>query len=426
MKTAFVSVVLLGGLGASFVAGGWYHQRTAVGAAALHGRSVLYYVDPMHPAYTSDRPGIAPDCGMALEPVYADGGSGGSGRACPAPDVPAGTVCVSAAKQQLIGVRMVAVDKTAATERLRAYGRVAADETGSYRINIGIDGFIRDLSAVTTGSRVTKDQWLATLSAPDVRSPLQAFMVGLEVLDRSKTAGDNRTQIDAVNASLQQSIDRLLTLGVSRTQIEEISRTRQVPANMKITAPADGFVVARNVSIGQKVQRGDELYRIADLRRVWILADVSGSEANRVRPGTTVHVSIPGRAAALSARVSTDVLPQFDPLTQAVRLRLEAENPDYLLRPDMFVDVDLPITLPPAIAVPVEAVLDSGLEKIVFVERGTGVFEKRVVRTGWRFGGRVEIVDGLIPGERIVRSGVFHLESESRMRHTQARLESAR
>lgn len=426
MKTAFLSVVLLGMLGASFVAGGWHHQRKAAGTAALHGRRILYYVDPMHPAYRSDKPGIAPDCGMALEPVYSDGGSGGAGRAFPTPDSPAGTVSVSAARQQLIGVRTVAVDKTAATERLRAYGRVAADETGSYRIDIGIDGFIRELSSVTTGSRVRKDQWLATFSAPDVRSPIQAFLVGLEVLDRSKTAGDNRTQIDVVNASLQQSIDRLLALGLSRTQIEEISHTRQVPAAIRITSPAEGFVLARNVSIGQKFGRGDELYRIADLRRVWILADVSGPEAPRVRPGTTVHVSIPGRAASLRARVSTDVLPQFDPLTQAVRLRLEAENPDYLLRPDMFVDVDLPITLPPAIAVPVEALLDSGREKIVFVERGTGVFEKRVVRTGWRFGGRVEIVDGLIPGERIVRSGVFHLESESRMRHPQARLESTR
>jgi Cu(I)/Ag(I) efflux system membrane fusion protein len=116
----------------------------------------------------------------------------------------------------------------------------------------------------------------------------------------------------------------------------------------------------------------------------------------------------------------------LDPLTQAVRLRLEAENPDYLLRPDMFVDVDLPITLPPAIAVPVEAVLDSGREKIVFVERGTGIFEARVVRTGRRFGRRVEIVDGLIPGERIAVSGAFLLKSESRMRPTPARLESAR
>jgi membrane fusion protein, copper/silver efflux system len=180
MKTAFLSVVLLGMLGASFVAGGWHHQRKAVGTAALHGRRILYYVDPMHPAYTSERPGIAPDCGMALEPVYADGRSDDSGRALPAPDSPAGTVSVSAARQQLIGVRMVAVDKTAATERLRAYGRVAADETGSYRIDIGIDGFIRELSSVTTGTRVRKDQWLATFSAPDVRSPIQAFLVGLE------------------------------------------------------------------------------------------------------------------------------------------------------------------------------------------------------------------------------------------------------
>ena len=185
-------------------------------------------------------------------------------------------------------------------------------------------------------------------------------------------------------------------------------------------------MLARNVSIGQRIDRGDELYRIADLRRVWILADVSGPVAARVRPGTTVRVSIPGEAVSLGARVSTDVLPQFDAVTQAVRLRLEAENPDYLLRPGMFVDVDVPITLPPAIAIPVEAVRDSGLEKIVFVEHGTGDFESRPVRTGWRFGGHVEIVDGLVPGERIVVSGVFLLDSESRLQHTRARLGSAR
>jgi membrane fusion protein, copper/silver efflux system len=427
MKNAFLSVVLLGGLGASFLAGAWYHQRVAVGAASLQGRTILYYVDPMHPAYTSDQPGTAPDCGMPLEPVYIDGRSAGAVRASPAPGAPAGTVHVSAEKQQLIGVRMAAVDKTAATEQLRFYGRVAADETASYRIEVGIDGgFIQYLSSVTTGTLVRKDQWLATFSAPDVRSPIQAFLVGLEVLDRSKTAGDNRTQIDVANASLQQSIDRLLTLGVSRMQIEEISRTRQLPANIRITAPAEGFVLARNVSIGQRIDRGDELYRIADLRRVWILADVSGPVAARVRPGTTVHVSIPGDTASLRARVSTDVLPQFDAVTHAVQLRLEAENPDYLLRPGMFVDVDVPITLPPAIAVPVEAVRDSGLEKIVFVEHGTGDFEARLVRTGWRFGGRVEIVDGLVPGERIVVSGVFLLDSESRLQHTRARPESAR
>jgi multidrug efflux pump subunit AcrA (membrane-fusion protein) len=157
--------------------------------------------------------------------------------------------------------------------------------------------------------------------------------------------------------------------------------------------------------------------RIADLRRVWILADVFGPEAEYIRPGMVAHVSLPGRRRSFDARVSSDVLPQFDATSQSVKVRLEADNPGSLLRPDMFVDVDLVITLPPTIAVSADAVLDTGLKKTVFVERSAGVFEPRAVETGWRFGGRVEIVNGLIPGDRIVVSGTFLLDSESRMRH---------
>jgi Cu(I)/Ag(I) efflux system membrane fusion protein len=236
------------------------------------------------------------------------------------------------------------------------------------------------------------------------------------VLDRSRKAGDSPAQIGLASASLQIAVDRLLTLGMSSLQIDEIGRTRQVPPNIKITAPADGFVLARNVSTGQKFERGDELFRIADLRRVWILADVFGPEVEHVQPGAVAQVSAPGRTSSLRARVSSAVLPQFDPVSQSVKVRLEADNPGYLLRPDMFVDVDLLITLPPAIAVPVDAVVDSGLKKTVFVERGDGVFEARHVETGWRFGDRVQIVKGLTTGERVVVSGTFLLDSESRMR----------
>jgi Cu(I)/Ag(I) efflux system membrane fusion protein len=217
---------------------------------------------------------------------------------------------------------------------------------------------------------------------------------------------------------LQIAVDRLLTLGMSSVQIEEIGRTRRVPPNVKITAPADGFVLARNVSTGQKVERGNELYQIADLRRVWILADVFGREAEYVGPGTIAEISQPGRAPSFRARVSRDVLPQFDAASQSVKVRLEADNLGYLLRPDMFVDVDLLITLPPAIAIPVDAVLDSGLKKVVFVETGAGVFEPRQVETGWRFGGRVQIVKGLAEGDRVVVAGTFLLDSENRLRTT--------
>jgi membrane fusion protein, copper/silver efflux system len=405
MKNAALSIVVLGVFVAGFLAGGWDRPREIVGATGLHGRKVLYYVDPMHPAYTSDKPGKAPDCGMPLEPVYDEASA-----------VVARAVRVSSDAQHLVGVQVAAVASTAATEQLRLYGRVAPDETHLYRIDIGIEGFIRELSTVTTGSQVRKDQWLATLSAPDIRMPIQAYQVALELLDRAKAAGESPTQIALANASLQQIIDRLLTLGVSRAQLDEIARTKLLPPNIRIAAPADGFVLSRNASIGQKVDRGSELFRIADLRRVWILTNLSGPEAEHVRPGTIVQVSIPGRTGSLRARVSSDVRPQFDAGVQSVALRLDADNPEYLLRPDMFVDVVVPITLPPAIAVPVDAVVASGREKIVFVERGAGVFESRRVQTGWRFGERVEVVKGLAAGERIAVSGAFLLDSESRMR----------
>ena len=112
----------------------------------------------------------------------------------------------------------------------------------------------------------------------------------------------------------------------------------------------------------------------------------------------------------------SQVLPIFDPATRTLKVRLELDNPDYLLRPDMFVDVDFPVKLPPSVNVPVDAVLDSGLKKTVFVDRGNGYFEPRKVETGWRLGDRVEILEGLQPGEKIVVSGNFLIDSESRMR----------
>ena len=201
--------------------------------------------------------------------------------------------------------------------------------------------------------------------------------------------------------------------------MEEIKRTRQFPESIKIVAPVDGFVLARNVSPGQKFERDTEWYRIADLRRVWILADVFENDAQYLHPGTHVRVSLPDQRKTLMGRVS-DVLPQFDAATRTLKVRLEVDNPGYVLRPDMFVDVELPVAFSRAVVVPAGAVLDSGLKKTVFVERGEGLFAPRLVETGRRFDDRVEIVKGLQPGERIVVSGNFLINSESRLKEAAA------
>jgi membrane fusion protein, copper/silver efflux system len=245
---------------------------------------------------------------------------------------------------------------------------------------------------------------------------MQAFVIAVDAAaNRTMRPADTPSPPDS---GLEYATEELLSIGMSRAQIEEIRRTRAVPSTIRIVAPAAGFVIARNLTAGEKIASGQELFQIADLRHVWILADVSGADAQYVRPGMTAEVSVPGRAATIRAAVSRAVVPQFNAENQAAKVRLEADNPGFALRPDMFVDVHLPVTLPAAIALPVDAVLDAGLNKRVFVERADGAFEPRAVETGWRFGDRVEIVKGLSAGDRVVVSGTFLLDSESRMRHS--------
>jgi multidrug efflux pump subunit AcrA (membrane-fusion protein) len=154
--------------------------------------------------------------------------------------------------------------------------------------------------------------------------------------------------------------------------------------------------------------------RLADLRRVWILADLFQNEAAFLKPGQAALITF-ADGAPMHARVS-ETLPLFDPASRTMKVRLEADNPAYRLQPGMLVDVEFPVRLPVSINIPVDALVDSGVHKTVFVDRGGGRFEPRSVETGWRFGDRVEIVKGLTPGERIALSGAFLLDSETRMR----------
>src|SRR5689334_446970 len=181
---------------------------------------------------------------------------------------------------------------------------------------------------------------------------------------------------------------------MSALQMDEIRQTRQIPDTIKIVSPVDGFVLSRSVSPGQKFERDTEWFRIADLRRVWIVTDVFENDAQYLQSGTQVRVNLPGQSRSFPGRVS-NVLPQFDGATRTFKARIEVDNPGYALRPDMFVDLELPVSFSRTVAVPAGAVLDSGLKKTVFVERGQGLFSPREVKTGRHFDDKVEIVSGV-------------------------------
>ena len=410
------TLVVLAVLGA-YWAGSRHGQRQAGGNEAAGGRQILYYVDPMNPAHTSDKPGKAP-CGMDMEPVYADvaGASGSSDQAEP---MPPGTIKVSLEKQQLIGVRIAPVEQKPLSDTMRLLGRVAADETRVYVINATIDGWITKAGPQASGTFVKKDETLASFYSSEFLSAGNALLYALSSKDRILTnsyqnAG-RQSQLAQFEINLKQYADSLRYLGMSEVQLEEMVRTRKYMENVYIVSPADGFVISRNVSDGQRFEKGTELYRIADLSRVWILADVFEKEARLLPANLQARVSLPEQNKTFTAAL-TETLPQFDGVSRTLKLRFEAENPEFVLKPDMFVDVELPVTLPESLVVPAEAVLDAGLRKTVYVDRGNGFFEPRAVQTGAQLGNQVQILHGLKAGERIVVSGNFLLDSESRMK----------
>lgn len=410
------------------VAVGWLIAVTAValaagcnsGGAGAGGKTqepakrVLYYVDPMHPSYRSDQPGKAPDCGMDLEPVYEEAKPSAGNRPTP------GAVSISAEKQRLIGVMVATVTKSADPRTLRTTGRIEADGDRLYRLMAGTAGWVESLESNPVGTLVKKDELLATLYSRELRNAQQAYLGSLVSSERMKAGREQKDEAikepgKGDDASLRINEEQLRALGMGEAQIKELRKRRQLTSEITVNAPVDGIVLSREISPGQRFEVGSEFYRIADLSKVWITADVLGGEERAFRPGARIPVFVRELAETVHATVSK-APPFFNAETRTFKVRLEVENPGLRLRPDMFVDIELPMGGAPALTVPIDALLDSGLSERVFVERAEGEFEPRVVKTGWRTADRVEIVDGLAEGERVVAQGTFLVDSESRLK----------
>jgi RND family efflux transporter MFP subunit len=418
-KIAAISAIGLLMIG-SYLAGRRHGARAPLQNTTA--RHVLYWVDPMHPDYKSDRPGVAPDCGMELEPVYAETTSAQTNSPVP---INEGLVGIDSAKQQLFGIRVAAVENTPARENIRVLGRVVPEDTRVYRIDSGMEGFVRETFKDSVGMLVKKDQKLAICYEPDSLSVASGFLAATASIPGS-TGKDGSRTVPFPGAvakqgvsSLQGYTDRLRNLGMSDAQIKGMAESRQLPENVEVVSPVDGFILSRNISPGQHFDRSMEFYRIADLSRVWIVADIFATEAQSFRPGSVARVKLSGVERSFTARV-TDILPEVDSSTRTLKLRLEADNPGFALRPDMFVDLELPVSVPTGLAIPVDALIDSGREQRVFVERSNGLFEPREVEIGWRLGDRVQIVRGLSEGERVVTTGTFLVDSESRLKSGQS------
>jgi RND family efflux transporter MFP subunit len=419
------TIGLLVAIAAAF-AGGYIYKAakgSTAGTAQKSERKVLYWVDPMHPAYKSDKPGIAPDCGMKLEPVYADGGgvaatTGANLKPVSANDLSTmevGTVRITPEKQQLIGVKYEQVGVGGGSRTIRAVGKVAIDETRIGHVHTKVEGWIDQVFVDFTGKLVRKGQPLLTIYSPDMLASERELLLAA----KAKTIMRNSalpSGFDQSESLLQATRRRLELWDLSEAQIDQVLSTGEPIKNITVYSPMAGYITDRKAFPQVKVMPDTDLYTIVDLSRVWIVADVFEYEAPNIRVGELARVSLqalPGKS--FNARIDY-LQPEVDPMTRTLKVRLNMDNPGLMLKPDMYADVEFHVNIPSKLTVPADAVLNAGERQTVFVDRGNGYLEPRQVKTGEREGDRVQILSGLSVGDRIVTSGNFLIDSESQMK----------
>ncbi|WP_447978009.1 FixH family protein [Candidatus Nitrospira bockiana] len=318
------------------------------------------------------------------------------------------------AKQQLIGVTTAAVEERPLETTVRAVGRVEYDEQRITHVNLRISGWIDELLVDYTGQWVRKGQPLFTLYSPDLVATQDEFLLALRSREkvRASPIPEVREQAEAL---LDATRDRLRLWTLTDQQIEAIVRRGKAKTTLTISSPVTGYVIDKQVFKGMFVQPETRLYSIADLDRVWMNAEVYEFEVPFVRVGQTASATFaayPGEV--FQGRISY-VYPYLNQEARTVKVRLDMPNPTLRLKPEMYGTVQIKVDRGVRLALPESALMDSGTRQLVFIVRGEGLFEPREVAVGPKIGAYYEVQEGLAPGDRVVTSGTFLIDSESRL-----------
>ncbi len=375
--------------------------------------AAVYYC-PMHPSYTSDRPGECPICGMDLvkaEPAAPAESSG----AAPPHSMHGGMddsamveghipVTIPAEQLQRIGVSLTRARRGPATKTIRAVGKVEADESRLHHVHTRVDGWIGELYINYTGEMVRKGEPLFSLYSPELVSAQEEFLLAL-----GQPGEPPSPLLDSVRR-------RLKLLQVSDEAIRTLEIIRRPQTYIDIVAHGSGVVVDKKAIEGMRAMPGEDLYLLADLSQVWVIASLYEYELPLVRVGQRAIVTIaayPGKT--FQGRIAY-IYPYLDEQTRTNRVRFEFANPNLKLKPGMFANVELKASMGEALAIPRNAVLDSGERQIVLVALGGGRFEPRRVTLGQQLGDDVEVLRGVKDGEEVVVGAHFLIDSESQLK----------
>ncbi|GJL49225.1 MAG: PTS cellobiose transporter subunit IIB [Nitrospirales bacterium] len=324
-------------------------------------------------------------------------------------------VMVSAQKQQLIGVKTEPATIKNLTHTIRTVGQVEVDERRLTHMHTKLDGWVQKLYVKFTGEQVRKDQKLFEIYSPELVSTQEEYLLALKAV---RSLGDSEFPEIAQNAKslLEVTRQRFSLWDITPDHIQDLKQTGKVLRTLPLHAPSSGYVLHMAVREGMHVTPAMELYTLADLSSVWVLADVYEYEIPLVELGQEATVTLsyfPGQT--FTGKV-TYVYPILETKTRTVKVRFELPNPTWKLKPGMFANVDLRIPRGKRLVVPTTAVLDSGTEQLVFIDQGEGMFEPRNVTVGVRTREGYEIVNGITSGEMVVTRGNFLVDSESNLK----------
>jgi RND family efflux transporter MFP subunit len=383
-------------------------SQPAPQSPAAPQRTVAFYRSPMDPRIKSDKP-AKDSMGMDFVPVYEDELKAAvpvQGRA---------GLRITAERRQLLGVRSEAVRAARLERTLRTVGRVAVDERRVHHVHTKYEAYVEHLYVDFTGKFVAKGDPLVALYSPELVATQQEYLLAYRGQERLRSSG-LPTVAQGGQDLLDAARQRLLFWDITPQDIEKLERSGQVQRTLDLHSDLSGYVVAKSALHGMRVTPADSLFDIADLSRLWVLADVYESDLPSVRMGMQAELKVPYLPGRSWRGPVTFVDPTVDEKTRTIKVRVEVDNGSGLLKPDMFADVFLGIDLGQGLLLPESAVIDAGDREIVFLDLGEGRYEPRQVRIGAKLGDGYQVLSGVVAGERVVTSANFLLDSESSLK----------
>ncbi len=413
MKKIIVGILILLSVGAiGYWLGG---QKTEDGGQKAHQPTpepkVLYYRNPMGLADTSPIPKKDP-MGMDYIPVLKDGEEMSDDQH--SATTGSGHISISVEKIQKLGVKSEAAIRRKLDKTLRAAGRIEIDERRTYTIVPKFEGWVEKLYVSSTGQAVSQGQPLFEVYSPELNGALREYVLAMQGETTLKNAAE-----DAQNSMRQlaaASLARLKSWGVADQQVQDYLQDKN-KRSLTIYAPLSGIVLEKKAVLGMRFMPGEILYQLADLSSVWVLAEVTEQDIASVKTGGVAQVNLTAYPGKTFTGTVDFIYPTLNAATRTVQVRVELANPQLLLKPAMFAEITLLLSdNKKVLAVPISAVIDSGIKQIVLVQLAAGRFEPRTVKLGLHSENYVEVLEGVADGEQVVTAANFLIDAESNLK----------